>query len=119
VEFDLDFNPIYLRLVSIQASADFGGPGGSHWIPLDLVGVNGAGLITDEAVVRLGAPTGLSQGSMIRLVFLPLKKTTGTTLDLKNVSLADLESDLFSPDHLTDLSVLITDAKVFMPFVVR
>ena len=120
IEFDLVFNKAYFRLVSIQCGADFGGPAGCHVRPLDLAGVNTAGKITDAAVVRLGVPAGLSQGRVVRLIFMPVKLTSGAiTLAMQNLTLADLESDLFTPDHVNNLSVAIANMQVYLPVTHR
>ncbi len=120
LQYSLAFNTQYLRLVAVQIGADFGGPFGSWIRALDVAAANSAGKITSAAAVRLAAPLGLASGRVVRLVFLPIKITptsSSTTLDLQSVYLADLDSDLFSPSHVTDLPVVVEKAKVFLPMV--
>ena len=106
----------------MQGGPDFGGPAGSWVRALDVAAANAAGKITSAAAVRLAAPAGLASGRAVRLVFMPIKMTptaTPTRLDLQStITLADLDSDLFSPAHVTDqLTVVVDKAKMFLPAV--
>lgn len=120
MEFDLAFNPAYLRLIDVTEAADFAGLNGSWHRDMNLDALNSAGKITASAVVRLAASSGLANGDVIRLMFLPIQVTPTTTkLDLSNIEFADLDSDKLVPESVTDLIVKVDKAQVFLPLLVK
>lgn len=120
VEFDLRFNPAHLRVQSVRAAPDFPGPYGA-WVVLTptLSVINASGRLTDTAVVRLGAPAGLTDGRLARITFTPLVSVTNTTLDLSDVWLADEHGTMYRADSTLDASLRIVNARVYLPLVVR
>jgi hypothetical protein len=120
VEFDLRFNPSHLRVRSVQGAPDFLGPYGA-WVVLTptLSVINASGRLTDTAVVRLGAPAGLTEGRLARITFTPLVSVTNTTLDLSGVYLSDEHGHVYYPDSTRDASLRIVNARVYLPLVLR
>jgi len=120
MQFDMVFNTDYLQLVGIEKADDFAGPYGSWHRDLDLAAANSAEELHDMAVVRLAATSGLSNGGVLRLIFMPVKSTTtSTTLNIQNVDLADLNGQYFAASSVTDLSVVVEKAKLFLPLIFR
>lgn len=118
VEFDLRFNPAHLRVQSVQAAPDFLGPYGA-WVVLTptLPIINASGRLTDTAVVRLGAPAGLTAGRLARITFTPLVSVTNTALDLSDVWLADEHGTMYRADATLDAGLRIVNARVYLPLV--
>lgn len=120
LQFDLDFNQTYLRLVDVQEMSDFAGLYGSWHRVMDLQAVNTAGILSKMAVVRLAAPTGLADGRVLHLVFMPVKNVSSTTLNLTgSIDFADIKGDLFDATSILDLSVTVDKALIFLPLVIR
>ncbi|MDW8098829.1 MAG: hypothetical protein RML36_04985, partial [Anaerolineae bacterium] len=120
VEFDLRFNPAHLRVQKVEGAPDFRGPYGT-WVVLTptLSIVNASGRLTDTAVVRLGAPAGLTEGRLVRITFTPLVSVTNTALELSDVWLADEHGRMYRPDSTLDASLHIVYAQVYLPLVLR
>jgi hypothetical protein len=119
LDFDVLFDQQYLRLIGIQSGTHFAAPPGSFTRTLDLAAANAAGKAANIAAVRLAAAEGLASGTVVRLVFMPLKMTPGsitTRLEMLSVHLADLDSDIFNASLTTDLvGVVIEKQKLFVP----
>ncbi len=109
-----------MRVQSVRAAPDFLGPYGA-WVVLTptLSVINASGRLTDTAVVRLGAPAGLTDGRLARITFTPLVSVTNTTLDLSDVWLADEHGTMYRADSTLDASLRIVNARVYLPLVVR
>lgn len=120
VEFDLRFNPAHLRVQRVEGAPDFRGTYGT-WTVLTpaLALINASGRLTNTAVVRLGALSGLTQGNLVRITFTPRISVTTTSLDLSDVWLADGHGKLYRPDTTLDTSFRIVNARLFLPMVVR
>lgn len=123
LQFDLDFDENYLQLTAIQTVPDFDGPYGSWHRHFELEDVNQAGKLIQAAVVRLAAPTGLTDGSVIRYVFMPVKVTPpDKTIQLKltgTIQLAGIESNLFSPESIQDVDVPVIPAMNYLPLLLK
>lgn len=120
VEFDLRFNPAHLRVQRVEGAPGFRGTYGT-WTVLTptLHLINTSGRLTNTAVVRLGALSGLTQGHLVRITFTPRISVTATALDLADVWLADGHGKLYRPDTTLDTSFRIVNARLYIPMVMR
>jgi hypothetical protein len=120
LEFDLNFNPNYLQITSVQGAPDFEGPFGYWAVAPSLTAANTSGKLTDGAVVRLGAAGGISDGNVARIYFIPVGLTDQTAIQLSDVLLADSIGEIYTASQVNDeAKTEVAPAQIFMPLILR
>ena len=100
--------------MDILSAPDFAVTFGSWIRSYDFNAINTAKKIDEMAVVRMAAQSGLANGNLLRLVFMPIQISTATrTFDLSEVLLANIDRDTFVSASITDLLVTVEKAKIF------
>ncbi|MCS7248325.1 MAG: cohesin domain-containing protein [Anaerolineales bacterium] len=135
-QFDAAFNPQYLEFVTMLPGNHLRSDGAQHFVVPPVV-VN-VGSTTKEAryaaATRLSKNTGVNgSGQLAHVMFKALEqKTDGTTIDLKNIILADRNALEIAKDYVNsaDCKVTIRDNApvftqppvgelIFLPAVIR
>ena len=120
LEFDLDFDPAYLQITSIQGAPDFQGPFGYWAVTPSLSAANSSGELHDAAVVRLGAASGISNGHVARIYFSPVAVTNETGVEISNVLLADSEGETYTASQVDGVAETeVAPTQVFLPLLLR
>lgn len=119
-QFDTAFNPQYLEFVTVLPSNHLRSDGAQHFV-VEPVLVN-IGSTTKEAryaaATRLSKDSGVNgSGYLAHVMFKAIKqKTDGTTIDLKNITLADRNALDIAKDYVNSADCKVTiknDAPVF------
>jgi hypothetical protein len=117
LETDLEYNPKQLRFLRVEGAPDLAGTYGSWVVNPNLDAT--ASTLSDAAVVTLGMSSGVTDGGLARIYFLPLAVMADTQLALSGVSLAGLSGETYSASNTTTLNFEIEEAHVFLPVLFR
>jgi hypothetical protein len=119
-QFDLAFDPAFLQVNKLQGAPDFAGAYGSWTVSPSLVEANVLGELPGAAVVRLGASTGLKDGRVARIYFMPVATTDTTKVQVSNLLFAGASGETFSASQVDgEGQTQILPARLCIPLLLR